>query len=577
MKRICLGAVLTLGGLVLAGCPTQTPPVTTLNPSPRLFKTLYRFATGASTSAITAADLNGDHLKDLVTSNRGAASISVVLADANGGYKDKVDYAVGDSPATISLVDVNKDGFLDAVCANAGTDDISVLLGKGDGTFQAQVKYPLLSGSVPSDLVAADLNADGNLDLAVACTSNNTVSILYGHADGTFGLVPTVIPVGKAPRSIVAADLDKNGVLDLVTANRDSNSLSILSGQADYTFSAPISVAAGTNPRTVRVGNLDGDGWPDLVVSNPGSGDLSVIKSSGGGNFEAQERIAVTHLPTRFILQDLDGDGALDLAVILYSEKDSSALGEVEVLKGDGLGGFSSPRFFAVGEGALDVQAIKMDSDNNMDLLATGGAIASVIFGSGGLSFETEERYAAGTLPRGIAVADFDRDGHMDLAVSNLQSNDIWLYLGDGHGLFGPAGFVEPAAVDEQHGAVAFAVEVAGDHPAILRGELDGFLGAGQRGGGEECEKEFHFTFSSALAKSAGVSRCFTLPLAAFTTCATRLSGMPGKRVKPRKWVLGSPCASSRIFGVILPCQLHIGPRKTTASAISPGSVMRSP
>jgi len=73
--------------------------------------------------------------------------------------------------------------------SNAGVFDerghtVSVLLGNGDGTFQAKTDFEVDLG--PFDLVAADFNEDGNMDLATANIENGTTSVLLGNGDGTF-------------------------------------------------------------------------------------------------------------------------------------------------------------------------------------------------------------------------------------------------------------------------------------------------------------------------------------------------------------------------------------------------------
>jgi len=70
--------------------------------------------------------------------------------------------------------EVNGDGRLDLVSSMFG--NISVLLGNGDGTFQAPVDYS--AGPVPFFIAVGDLNADGNLDLAVANLTPGGVSVL---------------------------------------------------------------------------------------------------------------------------------------------------------------------------------------------------------------------------------------------------------------------------------------------------------------------------------------------------------------------------------------------------------------
>ncbi len=73
-------------------------------------------------------------------------------------------------------------------------------------------------GSGPQAVVVADFDGDGKLDVAAANSADNTISILLGVGDGTFG-AKTDFPTGAGPVGIVAADLDGDGKLDLATAN----------------------------------------------------------------------------------------------------------------------------------------------------------------------------------------------------------------------------------------------------------------------------------------------------------------------------------------------------------------------
>jgi hypothetical protein len=76
-------------------------------------------------------------------------------------------------------------------------------------------------------MTVGDFNGDGHLDLAVANSGANTVSILLGQGDGRFVAAPEV-GVGREPQSVAVGDFNGDGRLDLVTANANANTVSIL-------------------------------------------------------------------------------------------------------------------------------------------------------------------------------------------------------------------------------------------------------------------------------------------------------------------------------------------------------------
>ena len=80
------------------------------------------------------------------------------------------------NPYAIVAEDFNNDGELDLVIVNTGDNTVTPLVGKGGGTFTpaSGSPYPVPSGA--SAIAVADFNGDGKLDLAVA--GNETVSIL---------------------------------------------------------------------------------------------------------------------------------------------------------------------------------------------------------------------------------------------------------------------------------------------------------------------------------------------------------------------------------------------------------------
>ena len=75
----------------------------------------------------------------------------------------------------------------------------------------------------------ADINRDGVADVAIPHPALDTVGILLGNGDGTFG-AEQHFPVGKEPIAVAIGDVDGDGRLDLVTANSAASGVSLLRG-----------------------------------------------------------------------------------------------------------------------------------------------------------------------------------------------------------------------------------------------------------------------------------------------------------------------------------------------------------
>ena len=96
------------------------------------------------------------------------------------------------------------------------------------------------------------------------------------------------------------------------------------------------------------------------------------------------------------------------------------------------------------GDGKLDVAVTNMASNN-----------VTILLGKGDGTFTAAASPATGKSPNGIVVGDFNGDGKLDLAVANEDSNSLTILLGNGDGTF-------RAAASPATGATPFGL-VAGD------------------------------------------------------------------------------------------------------------------
>jgi hypothetical protein len=274
-----------------------------------------------------------------------------------------------------------------------------------------------------------DLNGDGKPDLAVANAGSNTVSVLLGNGDGTFG-AKTDYTTGSFPASVAIGDLNGDGKPDLAVASFYSNAVSVLLGNGDGTFGARRDYSTGVEPFSVRIGDLNGDGKPDLAVANSNSSTVSVLLGSGDGTFGAKSDYATGSGPFSVAIGDLNGDGKLDLATANISYT-------VSVLLGNGDGSFGANTDYATGFYPYSVAIGDLNGDGKPDLATANSKsnTVSVLLGNGDGTFGAKSDYGTGSGPNYVAIGDLNGDGKPDLAVANLSSNTVSVLLNTGGGI----------------------------------------------------------------------------------------------------------------------------------------------
>ena len=157
--------------------------------------------------------------------------------------------------------------------ANRDSNTVSVLPGDGNGSFGTQTTFAV--GSSPRSITVGDFNGDGKDDLATANSFDNNVPILLG--DGSGGFTQTTFAVGTWPTAVKVGDFNADGNEDLATANELDETVSVLLGDGSGSFASPATFDVGSSPYLLNVGDFNEDGKDDLVTTNFSSNNLSVL------------------------------------------------------------------------------------------------------------------------------------------------------------------------------------------------------------------------------------------------------------------------------------------------------------
>lgn len=317
------------------------------------------------------------------------------------------DISVGTAPCDVVLADFDSDGFLEIATANSGSDDVTILFNDGSGAFPSEVTLSLPAGDIPTSLAAGNLVPGGRIDLAVATKGTDVVRIFSNDLSGIFTETSEIdlSSVGSNPLAIAAGDLDGTGIDDLAIALQGEIALPNSGGLALILDGSLMTVAGPSSGfqavKRVEICDLDGDGDNDLVstMSDTQFGfvtDNVLLYENEGGFSTSPIELSVIPNPNGICCGDLDGDGDLDIAVTAESSP-LSIPGGVYVFSNDGL---------------------------------TPGSWSATSFSTSCAPFED------GLSPVDLACADLDNDGipgfspSMDLVAVNFGSEDVTRFNG---------------------------------------------------------------------------------------------------------------------------------------------------
>ncbi|HXC03647.1 MAG TPA: FG-GAP-like repeat-containing protein, partial [Bacteroidia bacterium] len=324
-------------------------------------------------------------------------------------------------------------------------------------SFTASPGAPFPTGNNPLGVVTADFNRDGITDMAITNLGSNTISILLGQGNGNFvNATGSPMAANSGPICIVTSDFNGDGFLDLATADYYGGTMTIFLGAGDGTFTLSSTPITGeSHPYFVCLGDFNGDGKTDIAEVNESTNRVYIMLGQGNGTFvqATGSPISVGHGPYCVSAGDFNKDGILDLVTANGAEND------LTILLGNGDGTFSASASSPIPVGSDPRQTTLADfnGDGKLDMAVTNlnGASMSILLGdgAGGFTNASGSPYTTGVLPYWTTAADFDMNGTIDLIATNAADNTLSIYSGNGNGTF-QAAVVIPNAGDP-HGIVS--------------------------------------------------------------------------------------------------------------------------
>ncbi|MEQ9405448.1 MAG: FG-GAP-like repeat-containing protein [Cyclobacteriaceae bacterium] len=286
------------------------------------------------------------------------------------------------------------------------------------------VKESSLSTSAQgaTELVATDLDSDGDLDAVVA--SGSSLRLDWYENDGSQSFTRIQVTGLSRPTAVYTVDLDEDGDMDILSGTESSAEVVWMENDGSESFTKHVITDNAADVRSVRAADLDGDGDLDVISASQDDDKIAWYKNDGSQNFTALTITTSVDLVQSVYTADVDGD--MDIDIISASFQDD----KIAWYKNDGAGNFTETTIATDADGGQSVFALDLDDDGDVDILSAEKNADRIRWfeNDGSESFTPHELATGIDGARSVHAGDLDGDGDMDISVGAENGNEIiWL------------------------------------------------------------------------------------------------------------------------------------------------------
>ena len=337
-------------------------------------------------------------------------------------------YPVAPAPVAIKGADLDKDGNLDLAVLSERNDSVIVFFNDGQGHFDKTQAQEFMVAHDPQDMALGDLDMDGKTDLVAVNESNGAVTVRLSKT-ALFGSMTNYL-VGGKPIKVLVGDMNNDTYPDIVVVRKEFPCVAILYNKGDGTFNPPTDVSVNAAPQGAALVDVNRDGKLDiLVASSARPYSVNYVRNLGSKNFEEADKFPLEGPPSDLVTADLNGDGRTDLIA-------PSVQGNISVLMAVG-NTFPSMTVLRCTKQQAAF-AGDLNNDGHTDLVTVSGEDSTVrtFINKGNGSLSPDQLFMTGSDPSAVFLGDLNGDGSLDVATADKGGNSVSVSMNFGTGRF---------------------------------------------------------------------------------------------------------------------------------------------